>query len=817
MKQMTWLVVVVVLGLTTSACGNSEGANSGGASSGGAAANGESAGDNAANQPAVFANHQTQLDLLQLAHLADVDHHGLYIDFGTPARRKYTLGNWKASWISDRTAGTTTFTNMGSKGRVYFNVDAAGPVTLRFRAKSLVSRSVLLFLNGNHALESLRLDAPGGDFKDYDIHVPAELVAVGENQLLIRAGVESDTQAQIALDSLRVIPGEDANDGGSFSPPVQRELTTEMRVGNVQRRALAVRAPTTLSWYVEVPRGGKLGFGIGAEGSISSNANAKVYVTADGAQRTQVFSHGIGARWHDALVPLDRWAGQVVRVELVAEGATGPARIGWSTPSVLVPTPAAVTAPPARNVVVLLIDTQRADHIHAWNPQTRVRTPSLDRFAQEGALFEAAQSPENWTKPSVASVLTSLYPMTHGAKTDDARLPAAAVMLSEVYKEAGFSTASFIANGYVSDRFGFDQGWDHYTNYIRENRDTRASTLFHDAGDWIEQHKNERFFVYVQTIDPHVPYDPPDEYLRQYDSSEYGGQVTPRQTADLLEKAKKNPPEVVFNEADRTRLEALYDGEVAYHDHEFGDFVARLRSLGVYDNTLFVVTSDHGEELHDHGSWGHGHTVYQELLHVPLAFRYPAGIRAGQRLPETVSTVDIGPTILEMTGVPVHQSAEGQSLRPDLRGEVPPGPSVAFSDFLDDRRVIRAGRWKLIMRGTNSTFFDLQQDPGELHEIDGAAHPIAIRYCRIMLGQFLGASDRRRWIDADQNPRGNELHQENAEIDPTLRGQLQALGYAGGSEGARACTTNADCVSPRTCREGQCRQPGAAAPAPRAP
>lgn len=803
-----WAIGFVGFALVVSACGSSgQGGEGSSGSSGSSTGNGTESGDTPSDQPAVFANHQTHLDLLQLAHLADVDHHGLYIDFGTPARRKYTLGNWKASFIGDRTAGTTTFTNVGSKGRVYFNVDAPGPMTLRFRIKSLVARSVLLFWNGNRALPSIRLDAPGSDFKDYDVQVPAEFVSAGENSLLIRAGVDSETQAQIAIDSLRIIAGETVDAGDSFSPPVYRELTTEMRVGNVQRRALAVRAPTTLSWYVDVPRGAKLGFGVGAEGAAGS-ATAKVFVTPEGGERTQLFSRGISANWQDALVPLDRFAGQVVRVELVADGGSSPGRIGWSTPAVLVPTPSNTAASqPARNVIVLLIDTQRADHIHAWNPQTRVRTPVLDRFAQEGALFEAAQSPENWTKPSVASVLTSLYPMTHGAKTDDARLPASAVMVSEIYKEAGFATASFIANGYVSDRFGFDQGWDHYTNYIRETRDTRAQTLFHDAGDWIEQHKNERFFVYVQTIDPHVPYDPADEYLRMYDTSDYSGQVTPRLTADLLEKAKRNPPEVTFNEADRARLTALYDGEVSYHDHEFGEFLTRLRTLGVLDNTIVVITSDHGEELNDHGSWGHGHTVYQELLHVPLAFRYPGGIRAGQRLPQTVSTIDIVPTILEMTGVPVHQSAEGQTLRPDLRGEVAPGPSVAFSDFLDDRRVVRAGRWKLIMRGTNTTFFDLQADPGELRELDGAAHPIAIRYCRVMLGQFLGATDRRHWIDADQNGRGNELRQEAADIDPTLRGQLQALGYAGGSEGARSCTTNADCVAPRTCREGQCRQP----------
>src|SRR5690606_5956615 len=131
------------------------------------------------------------------------------------------------------------------------------------------------------------------------------------------------------------------------------------------------------------------------------------------------------------------------------------------------------------------------------------------RIVERGILFEQAQSPENWTKPAVASLLTGLQPATHGAKTEEARLPDSAELLSEVMKEAGFTTGSFIANGYVSDRFGFDQGWDDYNNFIRDGRSTEAEDVFREAGNFIERHKDERFFVYIQTIDPHVPYDPP--------------------------------------------------------------------------------------------------------------------------------------------------------------------------------------------------------------------------------------------------------------------------------------------------------------------
>jgi choline-sulfatase len=407
-----------------------------------------------------------------------------------------------------------------------------------------------------------------------------------------------------------------------------------------------------------------------------------------------------------------------------------------------------------------------------------VKTPVLDKIALEGTVLEATQAPENWTKPSTASLLTGLYPSTHGAKTDAAAVPKGATLLSEALKEAGFSTASFIANGYVSDKFGFNQGWDKYTNYIREKKSTDAENVFKEAGDWIEKHKDERFFTYVHTIDPHVPYDPPDEFLSLYKKGEYTGQVAPRKTPDQLAEAKKNPPKITFNAADKQYLKDLYDGEVSYHDHYLGLFIERLQKLGLYDDTIFVVTADHGEEFDEHGSWGHGHSVYQELLWIPYIVRFPGVVPAAKRISEATSSMTIFPTVLEAAGVPLPNVLEERSVLSWMRGAPPPAVAVAFSDFLDDRRVIRAGRWKLILRGTNETMFDLGSDPTEQKELDRSKHPIAARYMTLLLGQFLGARDRRNWLRANQG-QGVKLERENAAIDETLREQLKAIGYAG--------------------------------------
>lgn len=736
-----------------------------------------------ADQPGADATRRPHMNLMSLAHLADVDHDGLFIDFGTPARMKYTVGNWKTGWGKDAKERGTTFTYVaGNTGRIYFPAEGGEALTLRLRLKPIGTGSMQLFLNGE-MLPAVKMEK-GGGFGAYDVPVPATLVARGENQILMRLGDTTKLNGEdvsVAVDWVRVLPGATATTAGpaptaadaGFAAPEYGTLVQDVAVGDAKRKALRVQAPTTLSWYVDVPADASLSFKVGL--ASGKSATASVRVTPDGGARESAFVEQAGGQWKDGVVSLAKWAGRVVRLDLVSEGD---GVVAWSSPTVLVPEVPLAPPPKVENVIVLLIDTLRADKLKVYRPSSRVKTPAIDRLAGEGAVFTASQSPENWTKPSVASVLTGLYPMTHRTKESESRLPDGVLTLGELFKKQGFSTATFLANGYVSDKFGFNQGWDKYVNYIRDAKDTRAQNVLKEAGDWIEQHKDKRFFVYIQTIDPHVPYDPPADYLKQYDPDEYTGQISPRKTADQLEQAKRNPPKLVFDERDRRRLEALHDAEIAYHDDQLAIFLDRLKALGLEQRTLFVVTADHGEEFYDHGSYGHGHTVYQELVHVPLMFRWPGVVEGGKRIGETASTVDIAPTVTAATGIAVPDVMEGVDRTEHLRGRVPAGPAVAFSDFLDDRRAIRAGGWKLILRGLNATLFDLAHDPGEKTELDAKDHPIAMRYCRVLLGQFLGARDRGDWLNPDPKHASPVFNSEATDIDAETKGQLKALGYA---------------------------------------
>ncbi len=705
-------------------------------------------------------NRVTHADLVRLAHLADVDHGGLVIDFGTQSRFKYTSGNWNSGWLSDGTRGEETFSRFGRMGRIYFDVREPGPLALDLKVRNVGGGPFLSFMNG----ETLREPTIEGDgFQEITIQVPAEHVRTGENYLLLRGTETSsvdDEDVSFEVASLHIRRGGGERTGESPSASVVRA-----REG---APAVVIEDGTELSWVVEVPAGEDVRLDLEHTGS----GTLAVSATPEGGETSSLGELSASERFASEGLSLAQVSDNLVRLELRASGGD----VALRTLRVTTPRPQLVAAADIRNVIVLTVDTLRASKLRPYNRRSRVRTPALNAFAEQSMLFERAQSSENWTKPAVASILTGLFPATHGAKNDASRLPHNVTTLGEAFQGADFETASFLANGYVSRAFGFDQGWDHYTNYIRERKNTNASNVFGEAADWIEEHKDERFFVYIQTIDPHVPYDPPDDFLRMYDArTDYDGQVQNRRTHLLLEDAKRRPPRVTFSESDVQRLEALHDGEISYHDRHFGAFLEKLEEWDLDENTLVILTSDHGEEFNEHGSWGHGHSIFQELLHVPLIVRWPGVTEAGSRVPQVVSTMDIAPTVLEAAGVNVPNEMEARSLVPFLRGGQTEGPWIAFSDFQENRRVARARNWKLVLRSSLTyVLFDLSRDPNEQNEVEPRRHPVAMRYLRQLSGQVLGVENRAGWLTGGSE--GRVAH-ETTEMTLELCQQLVALGY----------------------------------------
>ena len=330
----------------------------------------------------------------------------------------------------------------------------------------------------------------------------------------------------------------------------------------------------------------------------------------------------------------------------------------------------------------------------------------------------------------------------------------------------------------MSDRFGFEQGWHTYRNYIREARRNDAEFVAADVLQWLDHREDTRpFFLYVHTIDPHVPYRRREDTLALYGDPRYAGPAAVANNADLLGRVKLG--RVTLAAPDRAHLEALYDGEITYHDIHFQSIMDGLERRHLANDTLVIITSDHGEEFWDHGSVGHGHSVYEELLHVPMFVRHPGlpADRASVReLGDDVGLVDVLPTIFDALGLPVPEGVSGRSFLPALLGHTSTAPVATVSGFMENWRTVTLADLKLIHRA-NGTFrlFDLSVDPREEHDL-AAQRPLAVRHLRGLLGLRLADADPVARAPR-RGARPREHQATTTRIDPETAAQLRALGY----------------------------------------
>lgn len=451
----------------------------------------------------------------------------------------------------------------------------------------------------------------------------------------------------------------------------------------------------------------------------------------------------------------------------------------------------------APNVLVLLIDTLRADHLGCYGYE-RPTSPNIDRLASEGTLFLEARSQSTWTKPSTASLFTGRYPSQHQAYLERSRLPESELLLPEALAQLGYRTAVFSGNPWVTPEWGFDQGVEHFHsvyderfarvtlymrtlkrvdkalehkrrvyNLVKSRVQHAPSTTARDTGladallRWLDGIDRQRpFFAHVQLMSPHHPYDPPPPYDRFVpDRTHAPVTAYPRKSYFFFDEGEPLAPAALAD------MIARYDGDIRYVDDVVGRILAGLDARGLRDRTLVVLTSDHGEEFYDHRNWGHGQSVYEELTHVPLILRYPRVFPSGRRDARPVMSVDLMPTVLQLAGAAPLPSLAGHSLVPL---DAPRPPEDAYVELLyrygwaralvqGDRKVVR------MVRGDDdrTEVFDLARDPHEQAPLPGADARLAGRLDEI-----------ERWAAAHQSAPAKDV-----EIDGEMAGRLKALGY----------------------------------------
>lgn len=411
----------------------------------------------------------------------------------------------------------------------------------------------------------------------------------------------------------------------------------------------------------------------------------------------------------------------------------------------------AAPAPPVRNVVIVTLDTTRADRLSPYGLM-QVSMPHLERLAREGIVFDQAISVAPLTLPAHASLFTGLWPGHHGVRDNAGRpLSDTQLTLAEVLQEQGFRTGAFVGSAVLDDDRGLAQGFTTYggVGYPaagRHERQRRADAVVSEALDWLSGVGESRFFLWVHLYDPHRPYDAPPH------------------------EGEASDP---------------YIAEITFSDAQLGRLLGALEHRGVLDRTLIVVAGDHGESLGEHGERDHGILLYDAVLRVPMMIRAP-GLPPG-RVGEVVRLIDVAPTVLDLTGVAA-PPADGVSLRELMTGRSTGLDLEAYSESTYPERfgwaslrALRDGRYKYI-DGPAPELYDLSTDPFEQRNI-AAARPAIAAAMKQRIAVIGGADDGHARVATD-TPR-------------ELRERLSALGYASGAPAAAAA--RGTLPDPRTC------------------
>jgi arylsulfatase A-like enzyme len=436
----------------------------------------------------------------------------------------------------------------------------------------------------------------------------------------------------------------------------------------------------------------------------------------------------------------------------------------------------------AGNVLFIVVDTVRADHLPLWGYGAG-KTPSLDAFARDAVRFEHAFANASWTRPSFASLMTGRYPASHQTMHKNDSLPGEIVTLAEAMQGAGYTTFGVVTNYNIAPFFNFHQGFDAYhylePEFVLGANDTAAKLLlvqamrqrierywvkpglaYRDATEvnaelsrFFDSKPQAPFYVFAGYMDPHDPY-----FEHPYKGMGYA-------------RAGHQQPDA----SDAPRLRELYDGEITFWDENFGKLVDDLKRRGLYDDMTIVVTADHGEEFMDHGGFWHGTTLYDEAVHVPLLVKLPRGERAGSVVSHWVESVDVMPTLLHASGVEVPPGVQGKDLM--TASESVLAEEDHEGNTLRSLRVARGGsELKLIEANAGNPrglpaaeLFRMDQDPGERVNTADEDHSVT---------DLVAKRLEQRARDA-RIGKASRSSLDVAKDDNAVQ-KLRALGYAGG-------------------------------------
>jgi len=426
------------------------------------------------------------------------------------------------------------------------------------------------------------------------------------------------------------------------------------------------------------------------------------------------------------------------------------------------------------NIILVFIDTLRADHLNCYG-YGRKTSPNIDKLAEESIVFKNNFTPITYTLPSFTSIITSLYPQSHGVlEIFKDRFPPQIKTLAEILKMYDYTTAWFgsLESSHLDPEVGFGRGFDVIAEF--NNRDLKKAKK--DLTGYIKEHQKDKFFLNFHTYKIHAPYFPSDKYREKFAKYKRKGIISSRdeyvtaatnEIRDALIRKEGTIWQILgedcvselvsgkifqgdfdyrklvdtsgnkkfkffqvhdyvyFSKIDlkdmetKKYIEALYDGEILEFDSEIiAPLIKQLKRLNIYDKTIIIICADHGEEFGEHGGYGHGKTLYKEVTHVPFIIKVP-WMKKGKQIQELIQTVDIMPTLLDLLGIPIPQQAQGKSLLDLISGNTNLPVYQYLFGHLQEISFIRAKKWKFILNHETGEkeLYNLQLDPGEKHNL----------------------------------------------------------------------------------------------------
>jgi arylsulfatase A-like enzyme len=569
-------------------------------------------------------------------------------------------------------------------------------------------------------------------------------------------------------------------------------IKKKLHIGTFDFNGLAAVPPTEVLFRFKVPAGSRFEFhpAIRFDREISGAAfggrrvTFSVFLKAKGRE-TLLYERTMSLGPHKPLaiqkssIDLAAYRDQEVALRLVTRGDVK-ALAFWIEPAVF------QTTEKPNYVVLISLDTLRADHLGAYG-YGRDTSLNIDGLARDGVLFKNVVAAAPWTLPSHISMMTGLQPVNHGVAARDYRLNPGVPTLAEILKENGFYNIALTGGGLVSGFFGFNRGFDRYQVVGRITNPDSAEALARAACQALEMNRDRNLFLFLHTYQLHAPFGPREPYNRYYlrDASARGAI-----DAENLNINHEDRYKALTGEMRRNMID-LYDADIRYVDATLiGPLVAKLKSLGIQDRTLIVLTSDHGEEFFDHGGWLHSHSVHGEVVHVPLIIKRFASRSAGRTVEAVVRGVDVMPTICRELGIgSLPEPIDGESVlgliegaRSDRIGHriaASALASYAMDGHTPAKMAVLSFPYKLVWSVPFSTgdlayygnnpppfheteIYDVSVDPGETVDL-AAARPDLIRKFRELMKPF--RTPRKRG--------GARKEMINKELEK----QLKTLGY----------------------------------------